>query len=352
MVRFSLAAALLALAAAGASGQGTADPNCTDDRLVDRCAEAEQRRMRALYGVRPIEEHAAAGDEVRRVFYVDGYGRDLVLIAFVRTAGRDPEVQVHYPRREGSEQPAALRAPVPQPVWDEIAERALYFDRTFVPRPEAEPSICMHSWVYTIETAEPPNNPREQPLVRRKTEDACGDGPGQVFALELQRIALPLFPHCAALDPEHHRNDTSILDACRILYGDRLAAAEVFNRARAFRQLARPHDAERIAGHFAHDVQIDWAGTPYRGPGYRAGEFWIGRLGAGEYPTNMYVERIDGESSGRVRVTGLLSRTSDTQRGEGTGQETATIEQIWVRDINGTMMIERATIGPWRTSPQ
>ena len=28
------------------------------------------------YGVRSIEAHGEAGDEVRRVFYVDGFGRE------------------------------------------------------------------------------------------------------------------------------------------------------------------------------------------------------------------------------------------------------------------------------------
>lgn len=81
-------AALLLLATMQGEAQPRPDPNCRDDRGTDRCAETEQRRMRELYGVRSIEEHQAAGDQVRRIFYVDGYGRDLILIAFVRTSGR------------------------------------------------------------------------------------------------------------------------------------------------------------------------------------------------------------------------------------------------------------------------
>lgn len=354
MIHSSLAAASLALlAAAPASGQNRPDRNCTDDRLVDRCSAEQQRAMRGLYGVPSIEEHSAAGEEVRRIFYVDGYGRDLILIVFVRSPRRDPELRIHYPMREGAPRPEPLRAAVPQPVWNEVAERGVHFDRSFAPGPAEEPSICLHSWVFTIEAAEPTRDPRAPVEVRRKVEDACEDGPAKVYAREFARLALPLVPHCAALDSEQHRNEPAILDACRILHGDRLAAAEVMNRARAFRQLGRLHDAERIAGHFAQQPQIDWDGQTYRGPGYRAGEFWAARaVRADGGPTNMYIERVEGESGSRVRLRGLLSRSVDTPSGTATGVETATIEQIWARDVNGTMMIERATIGPWRTRPE
>jgi len=356
MIARILAAALagLLLGAPSVAQQAERDRNCRDDRGVDRCSDEQQRRTRTLYGVRSIEEHGAAGDQVRRIFYVDGYGRDLVMIAFARTAGRDPALWVHYPQREGERRrPEPVQAAVPQSAWDEALRRSEHFDRRFAPLAAGASdafSICMHSWVYTIEASDPPE--RGQPMeIRRKTEDACEDGPGGVYALELQRIALELIPHCAALDPEQHRNAASILDACRLLHGDRLAAAEVLNRAHPFRQLGGAGDAQRIAGRFAHETRIDWAGTPYRGPGHRAGEFWAGRLvRADGAPTNMYFERLEGESGSRVRLTGLLSRSVDTPRGVATGHETATIEQIWVRDVNGEMQVEQATIGPWRTA--
>lgn len=358
MIRRTIAALLLSglLTGGAAAGQAQADRNCRDDRGVDRCSDEQQRRTRALYGAKSIEEHAAAGDQVRRIFYVDGYGRDLVMIAFVRTAGRDPTLSVHHPQRDGERpRPEPIQAAVPQDVWDEVIERSEHFDRSFVPSaaPASDAlSICLHSWVYTIEAVDPPQ--RGRPVqVRRKSEDACEDGPGGIYAVDLQRIALRLVPHCAALDPEQHRNPASMLATCRILHGDRLAAAEVLNLADAFRQLDGPEDARQIAGHFAQEAQIDWAGTNYRGSGHRAAEFWTGRLGgSGGYPTNMYFERVVGESGSRVRLTGRLSRTADTPRGQATGSETATIEQVWVRDVNGVMQVQQATIGPWRARPE
>jgi hypothetical protein len=335
-----LAAALSFLLLAA---QAQPDRNCTDDRNRDRCGESSQQEMRALYGVQSIEELAASRTEVRRIFYVDGYGNDLVLIAFVRAPGRDPELQVHHPRREGRPTAEPFRVPVTQAAWNEVAERGSTFERRFAPIPGRSDMICLHSWVFTIEAAEPSRFAARPFGIRRKVEDACNSGPGQAYAQEVQRIALPLVPHCAALDPDQHRNAASILSFCRLLKGDRLAAAEVANGAMAFRSLGGSADSGRIAGRFAEETAIDWAGEQYRGPGHRAGEFWASRSApsAGTV-TNMSFERIEGETGARVRVVGRLSRSL------GDANETAAVEQIWVRDINGAMRIERATVGPWQ----
>jgi hypothetical protein len=56
----------------------------------------------------------------------------------------------------------------------------------------------------------------------------------------------------------------------------------------------------------------------------------------------LYLQRAEGETADRVRVTGSLSRSLENVT------ETAAIEQIWARDINGEMQMQRATIGPWQ----
>ncbi|WP_431851805.1 hypothetical protein [Allosphingosinicella sp.] len=235
-----LAALAVAAPSAAAAAQRSTDPSCSDDRGVDRCSEEQQRRTRQLFGVRSIEEHGAAGDDVRRVFYVDGYGRDIVMIAFVRAPGRDPTAWIYHPEREGEARPEPFQAPVSQEAWKEVVEGSANFHRSFVgqrPAPtanseEGEIVVCLHSWVYTIEAVDRPqlNSP---PQIRRKTEDACEDGPGEAFAQQLDRIARSMFPHCAALDVEQYGNEAMALAACRILRGDRLAAAEVLNGAQA-----------------------------------------------------------------------------------------------------------------------
>jgi hypothetical protein len=349
MIFHSLAALLLAsVPLAPTAGQTAPEVRCTDDDGTDRCAEAEQRRMRASYGVPSIEEHRARGEEVRRVFYVDGYGRDVVLIAFVRVPGRDPELMVHWPMQAGGTRREPMRAPVPQPVWDETVQRAAHFDRSFDARAEDPSPLCLHASVHVVEAAEPNRFRGHELAVRRKTESACGGGPATLYAQEVQRLAVGLLPHCAALDPERYRNPAMMLSGCYRLHGDRLAAAEVMNRAEPFSEAAGAGGATRIAGLFGHAARIDWAGDRYSGPGYRAGAFWAGKLERTQEGNTLFdIERAEGLTAHRVRLTGSMSRPTDTPQGTATGLETATVEQIWVRDVNGVMAVEQATVGPW-----
>ena len=79
--------------------------------LLDRCIQRGSAQL-ALFGVSPIEAHAAGGDLVRRAFFVDGYGRDVVAISFIRPRGAPPELVVHVPRGEGGEVPEPMRTEV------------------------------------------------------------------------------------------------------------------------------------------------------------------------------------------------------------------------------------------------
>lgn len=323
---------------------------CRDDRGTNRCSDAEQERMRALYGVRSIEAHRDAGDQLRRVFYVDGYGRDLIMIAFLRSPGSDPTAWVHYPRREGQPWPEPMKAAVPQAIWDRVIRRSEDFHRTYALLSGEDPesrSICLHGWVYAIEALDRPRG-RLPAELRRKTESACENGPGSEFAEELAALALALFPHCAAIDLEKQRNEATVLDLCRVLSGDRLAAAEVLNLANGFLQLQDSDDAYRIRGAFADQTAIEWAGERYTGPGYRAAEFWLSQLQ--RRTTNLYIAGIEGRSADQVLLTGTLARSADTPRGRNTGYEQARVEQSWRRDNNGEMRLERAVVSAWQPS--
>lgn len=327
-------------------------PDCRDDNLVDRCAEAEQRRVRALYGVRSIEEHRAAGDQVRRVFYIDGYGRDLVAIAFVRAPGRDPTLSVHYPRREGEARPEPLSAPVPQAAWDDLLFRSALFDRALVPapRPGNATSICLHSWVYTVEASDPARSRDEPARVRRATEDACENGLAKFFALEVERAALPLFAYCNRLDPTQHRNPASQLAACRMLSADRLAAAEVLNRLGVFQRVAGPDDASLVAGSFESRAAIEWNGERNQGSN-SAAVFWARKVGEA-HGANFHPLSVEGISGSRVRVTGRFHRGVEAGREQGTAGYFARVEMIWVFGPAQQFQVENASVGPWEPEPR
>lgn len=330
------------------------DRNCRDDNGVDRCAADQQRRTRTLFGVRSIEEHRDAGDQVRRVFYVDGYGRDVVLISFIRAPSREPMAYVHFPRREGQPAQAALEAPVPEAVWDDILRRSALFDRSLAARPPAPPRpgegqeivMCLHSWVYTIEANDPRRRSGDPASLRQKTEDACEDGPGEAFAWELQSAAVRLFPACAALDPDQHRNPASQLSACAMLSGDRLAAAAVMNRLNRFRNAERPQDAHLLAGLFDfQNPRIDWQGTQLARP-TQPQAFWVERMAA-DGARGLFYESIDGLSADRVRFRGHLRRYTDGPRGPNTVPSRAPVEMIWIYTGIREFQIESVTVGAW-----
>ena len=345
-----LAAALSLLLVAA---QAQPDRNCTDDRGLDRCAASSQQQMRTLYGVQSIEELAASRAEVRRIFYVDGYGRDMVMIAFVRAPGGDPTVWIHHPQREGEERYEPLHAPVPLAVWNEVIEQSANFHRSFsdprgMPRLEEDGAmtLCLHSWVYVMEAVDRPRGDSPAPI-RQKTENACGNGPGEAFAAEIDRTARSLFPHCAALNVEQYRNEAAALAACRILRGDRVAAAEVLNRADAFVDVGGPQDARLIAGLFDSDATMSWGGEDYAGHGSEADEFWAAQMQAGEGRTNFYIQSVEGVNADHVRLIGGLWRSTPDRGGQAGRDETATVEQVWTRIGGGEWLVERAVIGPW-----
>jgi len=345
--------AALALAA-GSPAQSTPDRNCTDDRGLDRCVADQQARTRALFGVRSIEQHRDAGDQVRRVFYVDGYGRDTIAISFVRAPGREPIAYLHFPNRQDRPANRSLEAPVPELVWNDILRRSANFDRSFTPRPatqrqpgeDQEIAICLHSWVYTIEAYDPARPSGERAALRRKTEDACENGPGEAFAWELQAAALPLFPFCAALDPDQHRNPASQLAACSLLSGDRLAAASVMNRLDSFRRARRPEDGRILSGIFDFRARIDWQGSVSVSSGAHPENLWLERLAADGAPAFFY-ESIEGLSADRVRVRGSLHRSVDGSEGTEATRSLAPVEMIWTFTGVREFQVESVTVGAW-----
>ena len=327
--------------------------DCRDDRLVDRCAPEQQGRVRELFGVKPIEEHRKAGDQVRRAFYVDGYGRDVVAIEFIRPKGADPLLRVHFPAREGQARTPPMSAAVDAERWSALLRRSEHFDREPQARPrkpgekdeDEEIVLCLHSWVYTVEATDPARGEDEAPPVRRRTEDACDNGLAEAFATELGATAVPLLPPCALLDRERHRNDMSLLASCGLLKGDRLAAAGVMNRVDALRHSDEEEDLALLRPLFGYRAGVDWAGEANEGAD--AAAFWLRKTR--EADADFYFDEIVGETADRVRVLGALYRS--VGEGEAERQELAKVELVWEQEGN-RYQIERARVGPFEPVPK
>ena len=349
-------ATLLAVAAPAKAPPAERHPpmgDCRDDDMVDRCSPEQQRRVRELFGVKPIEAHRAAGDQVRRAFYVDGYGNDVVAIAFVRPKGGDPTLWIHFPHAAKGARPEALQAPVPGEVWEDVLRRSSHFDRRLVRPPQppsasGEMTLCMHSWVFTVEATDPAEGDYQPATVRRATEDACDDGLAEAYAVELQRAALPLLPPCAALDRSRYRNEAMMISACRLLSGDRLAAAKVLNRADPLRFVREAEDTAELEGLFQYQATVDWNGER-SGGNSTAAKFWTAKV-LENGRADLYYETIEGLAPGRVRLTGRLFREITAPGSHEPVDEQARVEQIWTDD-QGDFAIRSATVGPFQRQP-
>lgn len=312
--------------------------DCHDDNMRDRCDAEVQRQVRALYNARPIEELAASDMQVRRAFYVDGYGQDMPMVSFERALGADPRVVVYVPMRSEGESPHVLEltAPVPLGVWNEVIAGTQHFDRSLMPLAaqtidDEEITICLHSWVVTVEAADP----RAERPVRRRTEDACNDGLAIDAAFDLARRAHALLPACNALRLDQYRNEVSLFWACAVLEGDRIAAAEALNHATALNSAGRD-----TVGGLIHDAALlSWSGEPdVRGAD--VWDAWPRQIG------DQFVrfERAVGEGANHARVFGRIDAWDYSAPAR---YRFARVEQVWVRENGFDFRMKQATVSAW-----
>ena len=336
---------------AEAAVQGSAR-DCRDDRGADRCTAEQLRRDLAVYGLEPIEAHRDRGDQVRRVLFVDGYGRDMVAVTFNRAPGRDPTLLVHFPRAEGQPPRPPSEALVPGETWQQVLQRGQHFDRQLVPVQGPNPiEICMHSWIYRVEASDPASPPGRPAAARQIVESACARGLAQPYAGFLAETALGLLPYCAALDRELHRNAASQLRDCGLLEGDRMAAAEALNQIDRLKRADRPEDAALGRSSFDWRAQLDWAGEQFGGDGGQAYGAWLERT-TGDRRANLYVRRVIGERADRVRVEAWLARREERP---GTGEVSleAPVEFVLTSSsFDSGLRVERVTVGAFQPSRQ
>ena len=344
MVRLALWLIALVATGAPAAAQRWPSEECIDNPNIPSCLQSGAADLARAYGVRRIEEHRDAGDEVLRIFFIKDGNR--AVISVVRAAGRAPTAYIHFPRVAGQPAPAPMEAPMPQQSWDMARYRAEYADRSFAPvppRPSDPQIVCLHPWTYLFEASAPAEPIYGQPArIRRHSVSSCDDAPLLHFAGDLQRLVMPLFPACDILDPILYGNGVQRFAMCRRLSGDRLAAAHVLNRAHPFQLLggsADPHDLDDL---FASDATIDWNGRGRPADQRNPAIFWRERI-AGDSVNAFHIEAVEGLGQDRVRLTGYLLRD---QPGTDDGTLRARFGQIWIRGPSG-LWVASATVGRW-----
>jgi hypothetical protein len=123
-----------------------------------------------------------------------------------------------------------------------------------------------------------------------------------------------------------------------------MVAAEILNRLRPLLRIRGPQDEALLRGLFEYEMRIDWNGESSHARG-SAAAFWVSKLTEPSGSANFYVQSVEGQSAGRVRVRGELGRSV------GNASESAEVELIWTNPTGGPFQITGARVGPWRTPP-
>lgn len=319
--------------------------DCLDDDHNDRCDPETQRAVRERYNLNSIQDLAAMNVRTRRVFFVDGYGNEMPVVAFERRPGQDPSVIVSELVAHENEQirVVEMREAIDETVWDDVIRRTQLFHRTLAPPPaplrasngddEEAILICLHSWVMTMEASDP----GERQPVRSRTQDACNDGLVEEPSFALARIAYEALPYCRALDLARHRNEVTLLQNCALLQGDRIAAARALNRSMAM------DDAddlpERVDAYFHASARVDWMGEVAQGAADSAA-LWQRHDG----DRNFFIYRIVGETADRVRVIGVVYEDY------GEDARRARAEQTWTRQGGWEFRLLNLKVDPFETA--
>ncbi|MCB2083206.1 MAG: hypothetical protein KDD90_04030 [Sphingomonadaceae bacterium] len=254
--RTGLAAILWLVTASPLFAEEKPDENCLDDDMNNRCEAVAQAAQRALYAAQPIEQLAETNMLLLRAFFVDGYGNDVGMAQLDRRPGEEPRILFTFPGL-GAGKPRTLERIIDTSLLDTLVERSARFDATLPPEPlpEGVISVCLHSWVVTVEMID------EDGKIRRKTEDACSHELAVPLAFAMADTAVAADPACTAIDPEYTRNSVTRLGSCNMLAGDRQVAAIAWNGLEAANWLD-PNNGEEasVRAKLKYDVELLWAG--------------------------------------------------------------------------------------------
>ncbi len=342
--------ALLGAAAIGGQAAPPLDRTCLDDNNRDICAPVARAERLTSLGMATAEADAEAGVESYRVFFVDGYGRDMPGFVFERRPGAGPMSVVYG---AGG---ARLEAPVSPAMWDEVVARAEFADRELAPLPAvANPlaGICLHAWSSTVEMTNSPLYRWRSEPVRRRTESACNGALTTRFAFFVAEQTLKAQPHCQGLDPDRQRNVVTLVASCMALKGDRVAAGSLFDQISD----GRPRQGADLTDPFAWQAylgtngspRLDWAGQTVVGTQGRTrsvAEFIVARLQ--ERPSlRFYPSTYEATDARRVVVTGKAYYSEQTE-GEAERSFEAEFTQTWVFDPNlSSWMVSDWTVQPF-----
>lgn len=259
-----------------------------------------------------IEAEAEASAEVYRVRMVDGYGRELPLVAFARRAGQSPSLEVTTPHG------GRLTAVVREDVWNTVRSGSVYADRTLTPLENDSNAgiICLHAWSMVVEMANTETSDRGHMPVRKASGETCNDSLARRYAFQLVDLALDSAVPCEAIKGVDLR-PIAALGWCADFQGDRLAAASLFNQIhettrRAKLQLRGPSEWKMFMGVNSLPV-VEWLGEVVRaGPMDDTPFAFVSSKAGASSSFDIFPRTYGGTSSRETFVTGVIQINGKT----------------------------------------
>lgn len=356
MIRF-LIFIMLASFAIPVTAQEAADfaSGCADDRGADRCSDAAVKSWRERYALPAIEQLADDGAAVRRVFYVDGYGRDVLAISAIRAKGASPIIELRVPRTGEAEPIRRLRT-ISENAWDQILADSAVAHRRYQPEASADPeeiSICLHAWVTRYEASDPRQLAQyiigqqwQEAQTRAVTASACADTPTDAFGAKLAWIAADNFAECSALQAAGQRNGVSLLETCLALSGDTFAAAHATKALRGLELLWIQIGKDRS---WTDKVREDYflASQDMKSSGSIDWDR-LSKLFAGVDFINFDVDQTHGIDSQHARMTGELSWTLATDDNDPLtkpNRASRNVELMWIEQAGSWVLHDFKFVG-------
>lgn len=339
---FSLFMAALLAAATGDAGQG--DDQCERGDYT-ACYRADEQLFLDAFGLPSAAARLAAGEQVRRAMYFGRSVNPIVAVEYRRAPGQEPSVSLYLPRRDEITLPApAVSVPIPLQDWERIGDASRFFDRALVPLAAELVGetlmVCADGATYIVETTDP----RGRPSLRQRVGNSCDDDLATVYGDQMAAEAFRLIPACRTLEST---DAFWQLYACAMLQGDRMAAALAHNRLDRLRFADEREDIRYL---FDRDAMLDWDGVETRGELETAGAWIAGTHGANR--ADLFLRRLTGETSRRVRVDAVLERW-----GEGGGDDAppplfqAPVELVLEWGLDRQFHIVEARVGAFGQVP-
>lgn len=239
-IRWAVALMLCIPAGAQAQQEAVSVEGCEDE--FGLCDSRTRREKLAPYGFDEAEAEAKRGVTLRRFIVWDHWGQHLVAGMFFRAPGQSPQVEIFSPDRSPDVQP--LRAAISQQAWQRVLDLSSGFEHRLAGEPRPSSSvikdgdkliICFHPQAALIEAVDQigavvgSRRVERGPLVRRNDGNSC-TGLAWPVAQQMAQVAIENLPECSTILPTTGEQVLSLLETCRALGGDRMAAGEVYRQ--------------------------------------------------------------------------------------------------------------------------